>query len=380
MMATIIEKSGVFRRRLRWRATAVGALFLFSGCAPYAERTDLPLRTNDGELRAEQHVLVATTRNRMDQPGVYFGTDRAAKTDYAEVFVSTPPAQTAVAMQITQPPPDDSPGSFTIRSANYLSDEDAFLLKLNAELRRLPQGRRQILLYIHGFNTIFSDAVLRSAQLSYDVKLPNVPVVFSWASRGDIFDYAYDNNSAMVARAALGRFLILLERSDAEKINVVAHSLGNMLFAESLVQLKLRAGPPKKHKIGLIFLASPDIDYDVFKSQLTQLGRPEVPYFILLSKDDQALGLSTAIAGGRPRLGDYANPKELTSLGATVIDATDIAAQDPAHHDKYARIAQIAPQLIQAFGHSSPTHSARWAQSTPAIALGGAMLQIYSGR
>ena len=218
---------------------------------------------------------------------------------------------------------------------------------MNAALRRLPPGNRQILLYIHGFNTQFDDAVSRAAQLSYEVKLPNVPVVFSWASRGNVFDYAYDNNSAMVARAELGRFLMLLEKSDAEKVNVVAHSLGNMLFVKVINSIKLQGGPPKKRKIGLIFLASPDIDYDVFKSQLMQLGRPEVPYFILLSKDDQALGLSTAIAGGRPRLGDYSNPEELASLGATVLDATDIAAQDPAHHDKYAEIAKIAPQLIR---------------------------------
>lgn len=293
--------------------------------------------------------------------------------------VVSPSARKTATMQIAQAPSGDPGSQFIVRGGEYLADENAFLLNLNAALRRLPPGNRQILLYIHGFNTRFDDAVSRAAQLSYEVKLPNVPVVFSWASRGNIFDYAYDNNSAMVARAELGRFLMLLEKSDAEKVNVVAHSLGNMLFVESLIQLKLRGGPPKKRKIGLIFLASPDIDYDVFKSQLMQLGRPEVPYFILLSKDDQALGLSTAIAGGRPRLGDYSNPEELASLGATVLDATDIAAQDPAHHDKYAQIAAIAPQLIQAFRQSSATQSVRWAQTSP-VALGGAMLQIYSGR
>ena len=291
----------------------------------------------------------------------------------------SPSARKTATMEIAQATSGDSGSQFIVRGGEYLADENAFLLNLNAALRRLPPGNRQILLYIHGFNTRFDDAVSRAAQLSYEVKLPNVPVVFSWASRGNVFDYAYDNNSAMVARAELGRFLMLLEKSDAEKVNVVAHSLGNMLFVESLIQLKLQGGPPKKRKIGLIFLASPDIDYDVFKSQLMQLGRPEVPYFILLSKDDQALGLSTAIAGGRPRLGDYSNPEELASLGATVLDATDIAAQDPAHHDKYAEIAKIAPQLIQAFRYSSATQSVRWAQTSP-VALGGAVLQIYSGR
>ena len=300
--------------------------------------------------------------------------------DFAEAFVDPPMIENPGSGAMAATSTGDPAQAFTLRNAEYLSDESEFLLRLNAALRRQPRGGRQILLYIHGFNTRFPDAVLRAAQISNNVGLPNVPVVFSWASRGNIFDYAYDNNSALVARAELGRFLVLLENSAAEKINVVAHSLGNMLFVESLIQLKLRGGAPKKGKIGLIFLASPDIDYDVFKSQLEQLGRPEVPYFILLSKDDQALGLSTAIAGGRPRLGDYSNPQELTALGATVIDATDVAAQDPAHHDKYAKIAPIAPQLIKAFRQSSPMQSARWAQTYAPVALGGAVLQVYSGR
>jgi esterase/lipase superfamily enzyme len=383
MSATIFRQSGRLRRRVLGRAFSLTILLSFAGCALDPNNPDGALKSANVERRGEEQVLVGTTRNRTDQPSVYFGTERVAKLDFAEMVVAPPSARKTGATEIALAPPGDPGGGFPIRNGDYLADENAFLLKLNAALHRLQPGNRHILLYIHGFNTRFNDAVSRAAQLSYDVKLPNVPVVFSWASRGNVFDYPYDNNSAMAARGELGRFLRLVERSDADKIDVVAHSLGNMLLVESLIQLKLRGITPQKNKIGLIFLAAPDIDYDVFKAQLVQLGRPEVPYYILLSKDDQALSVSSLIAGSRPRLGDFSNPQELTSLGATVIDATDIAAQDPAHHDKYSQIAQIAPQLIHAFGQPSPKYSMSGVISSTSITVGGqggVTIPIYTVR
>jgi len=43
-------------------------------------------------------------------------------------------------------------------------------------------------------------------------------------------------------------------------------------------------------------LAAPDIDIDVFKSEMRRFGKPRKPFFIIVSRDDKALRFSDFIA------------------------------------------------------------------------------------
>ncbi len=87
-------------------------------------------------------------------------------------------------------------------------------------------------------------------------------------------------------------------------------------------QIKMQGGLKHPEKIGLVLLAAPDIDIDVFKSDLRAYGKLRKPYYIVLSKDDKALALSKFLAGGRARVGDDGNVQDLAKLGAVVIDLT----------------------------------------------------------
>ena len=53
-----------------------------------------------------------------------------------------------------------------------------------------------------------------------------------------------------------------------------------------------------------VMLVAPDVDVDVFRTQMQRMGaaRPRIALFV--SQDDQALGLSKDIWGGVARLGD----------------------------------------------------------------------------
>ena len=83
----------------------------------------------------------------------------------------------------------------------------------------------------------------------------------------------------------------------------------------------------------------------MFKSQLRRFGRPQKPFYVVLSQDDRALFLSRTIAGGVTRVGDTADTAELAALGATVIDLTDVKSDDATNHDKFVQLASVAPQL-----------------------------------
>jgi esterase/lipase superfamily enzyme len=91
-------------------------------------------------------------------------------------------------------------------------------------------------------------------------------------------------------------------------------------------------------------------DLDALLVAARRFGRPRKPFYIVLSKDDKALGLSKFIAGGAVRVGDDTNVEELAALGATVIDLTDVKAIDSSNHGKFAQLAAVGPELRAVLG------------------------------
>jgi esterase/lipase superfamily enzyme len=236
---------------------------------------------------------------------------------------------------------------FVVRDGSYLDSERGFVKALNAQLAMRPPGRRKVLVFIHGYNTTFPEGLYRFTQIVDDANAPAVPVLFTWASRGHLTDYVYDSNSATAARDELEHTLRLVFASNADEINILAHSMGNWVTVEALRQIKISANKPPVSKLGAVVLAAPDIDIDVFKSEMRRFGKPRKPFFVIVSRDDKALRFSDFIAGGKERLGSYTNDAELTALGAVVIDLTDVKANDPSNHAKFAQLAEIAPEMRQ---------------------------------
>ena len=75
--------------------------------------------------------------------------------------------------------------------------------------RRVEQSaRRELFVFVHGFNNRFDDAVYRFAQIVHDSKAPAIPVLFTWPSRGEtkLRAYTYDRESANYSRDALEDF------------------------------------------------------------------------------------------------------------------------------------------------------------------------------
>jgi esterase/lipase superfamily enzyme len=294
-------------------------------------------------------ILVATTRERDSRPGTYFGGERAQSVSYATVTVAVPPRHVPGKIEWPSRAPGNPETDFIVRQAAYLDSEGEFIKTLNSQLARRPAGKRRVFVFIHGYNTMFAEGLYRFTQIVNDADAPAVPVLFTWASRGHVTDYVYDSNSATAARDELEHTLRLVFASNAEEINILAHSMGNWVTVEALRQIKISAKLPPMRKLGAVVLAAPDIDIDVFKAQMRRFGKPRKPFFIIVSRDDKALRFSDFIAGGKKRLGSYSNDAELTALGAVVIDLTDVKATDRSNHSKFAQLAEIAPEMRQVF-------------------------------
>ena len=285
-------------------------------------------------IAGEHEIFIATTRAKSTDPRVAFTGNRAEGLAFAKVDMTVPSVHVVGAVERPQSTVTVDPARyFTARSLSLYPQPKSFRDALAADIAE--RGGRA-LVFVHGYNTAFDNAVYRATQITHDAAYPGTPVLFTWASAGRAVDYVYDNNSATAARDRLVETLRLVASSGATRVDVVAHSMGNWVTMEALRQLAITGDRDLGGKLGEVVLASPDIDVDVFKSQLRDYGVPDRPFFVLTSANDRALEISGLIAGNRPRVGDYGDAKDLASYGIIVADLSEARAGDGFNHNKFA--------------------------------------------
>jgi len=289
-------------------------------------------------------MLVVTTRAATGDPARPYDGERGRHAAIDAVVVSIPPEARRTVGEVQWPErlPADPAVSFAVVSDRPIPDRDG-----REWFRRT--GKKRVLLFVHGFNTRYEDAVFRFAQIVHDSGTDFAPVLFTWPSRGSVFDYVYDRESANWSRDTLEKLLRTAgEAPDVAEVTVMAHSMGSWLAMEAMRGLALHGGVPKK--IGNVILAAPDVDVDVFERQIQRIGpTPRVTLFV--SRDDRALDLSRRIAGGVDRLGAIDPTQEpyrsrLEHHGVTVLDLTALQTGDELNHGKFAR----SPEVVRLLG------------------------------
>ncbi|MBY3070125.1 alpha/beta hydrolase [Rhizobium laguerreae] len=294
-------------------------------------------------------LLVATTRAADDNPAVLFSGERGTGLAVNAVDVSIPPEANRKAGQLQWPNrlPADPLRDFVTVSVDPLEGERAGETWLKTHM---PKSRR-VLVFVHGFNNRYEDAVYRFAQIVHDSHADVAPVVFTWPSRGSIFDYNYDKESTNYSRDALEELLTRTAANPAvSDITIMAHSMGTWLTVEALRQMAIRNGHVAP-KINNVILASPDLDVDVFGRQFASLGKERPHFTIFVSQDDRALALSRRISGNVDRLGQIDPSVEpyrskLEAAGITVLDLTKLKGGDRLNHGKFAE----SPEVVKLIG------------------------------
>jgi esterase/lipase superfamily enzyme len=285
------------------------------------------------DLAGTHEIFVATTRARAKDVAQIFDGQRSPDLSLARIKVTVPAAHEAGKVERPKGRVANPSKYFAASDLVAYADDAAFVSALRTDLAR--HGHRA-LVFVHGYNNLFDDAVYRTTQIVHDAGYDGTPVLFSWASGGRTVDYVYDRDSATAARDRLEETLRLLLKAGAKRIDVIAHSMGNLLTVEALRQMAIAGDRDLDGRLGDVILASPDIDIDVFKAQMKRYGKPDRPFILMLSRDDRALDISRIIGGDRPRLGGYDNTQEIAELGLTVIDLTQVSAGDSLNHAKFA--------------------------------------------
>ncbi len=301
--------------------------FALSACAG-----GVPLVSIDDVNRAGGRIvpiLIASSRN-VDDNG-RLGTKRGDGLAFGRFDVSVPPDREVGSLPLTQFMFNPRRHFATVNNEIF-TGEDMFLSQLRAQLIGRAPGRRNAVIFVHGYNTGYEDGLFRFAQFYNDVGLNDVPVHYSWPSAQNVLRYGYDRDSMLFARDGFERTLRDVIAAGAERVLLVAHSLGSMLVMETLREIAIAHDVTMRSSIGGVILVSPDIDIDLFRSQVQRIGKLPQPFVIFSSKQDRVLQFAAAEVYGNTRVGALPMDGELSDLDVSVIDVSNYA-QDWLNHD-----------------------------------------------
>lgn len=327
----------------------LGLALLLSGCAANA-LTESPVGNffNAGAAPAPRTLLVFVASTRKDDGAGANDMRSDGGAGYSLQVLSVPPHHQVGHIERPMFGAPDPSKHFMEASRRDL-DEASFRTELATNISGRIGSNRDILLYVHGFNTSYDDARFRLAQIVEDSSFGGIPVLFTWPSSNNLLSYEGARESATASRDALTSLLKdLSEVPDVGKIHILAHSMGTWLAMEALRERAIAGSPDLNGKLGLVMLAAPDIDLSVFREQLAKLDASHVS--VLVSANDRALSLSETLAGDRPRVGalDPRRPADRAMLARLGVKVYDLSGESTGliGHDTYAD----APDVVRSIG------------------------------
>ncbi|MEQ1578077.1 MAG: alpha/beta hydrolase [Hyphomicrobium sp.] len=292
-------------------------------------------------------LLVATTRERgsAEDPNAFTAV-RSKVLNYSALTVSIPTKHVAGEIEWPDQTPPDPSRHFITTDRQFLGGNE-FLGEIRQRSRAGGNEANSVLVFVHGYNTLYEEAVYWMAQIVNDSGFTGTAVLFAWPSQGKAPLYLADREATTYSRDYFEQALLQMSAvPEVREINILAHSMGNWLAVETLRQAKMNGHGNFGGKLGEVILASPDLDVTVFRTQLDVIGPLEKPITVLVSGDDKALALSTALAGGVDRVGKMTASDGRVIAGAErynlrVVDLTAVDDGQGNHHSKYSKSSTV---------------------------------------
>ncbi len=240
--------------------------------------------------------------------------------------------------------------------------ERRFKEELATRLAQTP--RKDVFIFVHGFNNTFEDGMVTTAELWHFLGREGVPICYTWPAGMGAFAYIYTLASTDFTIYHLKQTLRLIASCpEVEKVHIIAHSRGTQVTTDTVRELHLEirgtGDTQKTLKLGTVVLAAADIDLDVAiaRNATERIGRAAERSALYISSHDEALGLSQWLFGGR-RLGE---------VDLKLFDKTEIAA---------LRSSQRL-QLIDARVKKRGAHGHSYFHANPAVSSDLVLLMRY---
>ncbi len=218
-----------------------------------------------------------------------------------------------------------------------------------AALRQaLEAGKgKQVLVFVHGYDFEFDEAVLWAAELKRFLEVDGAIVVYDWASRGEVLAYREDEQEIARSAPRLEAFLRELRAQTGDaRLDLLAHSLGCRLLLDALQPMaQQQLGPPL---FGNLVLSAPDVGSTTFSEQLARASRLAQRTTLYVSSFDRALVASQRLHK------DYRAGRDLILVPG--VDTVDVSQVDTSvtRHSYYIENRAVLNDVHQLLRENLP--------------------------
>jgi len=314
------------------------------------------------ESAAEVVVLFGTNRVPLTGEGVRFGAELGETVRVGRAAVLVPGAQFGTAVQMRPEAllpipvgPATDAALLLIRKQELLG-VTAFARAAAARMTVARLNPHAALVFVHGFNVTFEQAVQRAAQLARDLNFDGPLCVFSWPSQGAVLRYGTDRVSADETFPRLIEFLGSVQAATgAKQLHLVAHSMGNRLLLPALARIHAEpAHEGLKRCIGETVLAAPAVPEREFEGWLDAIASNGGGRITLYASNvDRALQIGWLREWGTTLAGYARDGAPLCHPALQSIDITRAASGEATdlNHDVFASnpvMSEDIRQLLQA--------------------------------
>ncbi|WP_372571551.1 alpha/beta hydrolase [Ruegeria jejuensis] len=319
-------------------------------------------------------VFVASSRAK-EADGTY-GFRRSDSLSLLELTVSIPPGHKPGDLNFSYANPDPEQ-QFALAAQKEFATQSDFNTRVRQQMRSFDADNREVVIFVHGYNTTQVETAFRAAQMAHDVEIPGQIMMYSWPSRGRAYGYAYDLDSMLFARDGLESFVNQVKAAGAKRVILVAHSMGSALTMEMLRQAELKNPGWASRTFEGVILISPDLDIDLFREQMDEISNVPQPFAIMVSEKDKALGFSARLRGtaDSERLGNISSIQKIADLPVEVIDTTEFSDDAASSHF----VAATSPSLLAMFKSVRPLSQSLESESSGFEALVPVGLRNTSG-
>jgi len=297
----------------------------------------------------EVTAYYATNRKRTGnvEPAKFYGSGLEHSFQYGRAVVTIPPNHTPGNLELPTlwkvERNADPSKHFVLKSVQPLNS-DAARKEMADKLNGM--GAQALLLFVHGYNTGFADAALRTAQLAHDLKFPGMAFFYSWPSANRALAYWQDEEASQLSEGDFERLLGELSQLPVTDIYIVAHSMGNRIVTSAL-RNRVDRNEPTKH-IRELLLAAPDINAELFRATIAPklAAMQGTQTTIYAASSDLALKASKVVHGFK-RVGETVGGV-FTYPGFDTIDASSAATMTRAYGHSYLMDSSSVLKDIQA--------------------------------
>jgi esterase/lipase superfamily enzyme len=170
---------------------------------------------------------------------------------------------------------------------------DDYWSTISSRLAKLEIGERDAVIFVHGYNVSFDNAAVHAAQIGFDLSVKGAMAFFSWPSQGAVKGYSADEATIEASEPFIAEFIEdFVARSGAEKVHIIAHSMGNRGVLRAIDRIANKAQRHTGVLIGEIILAAADVDADTFRDLSGAYGRVSRRTTLYVSSRDLAIEAS----------------------------------------------------------------------------------------